>query len=157
MASGGVVAVKLGQMLAEDPKVPSDYRALLGSLRDSNPSMAPTEFWRQVRMGLLTPRSVSYGLPLFVFCLFLYAWATCNVFVWACHLFLVSFRLPLSLFSFGWIARAVFIVGRLPFFIARMSISPHARRKHLPLRNAAYFGALCDATTGSEDGAIQNV
>ena len=26
MAAGGVVAVKLGQMLAEDPKVPADYR-----------------------------------------------------------------------------------------------------------------------------------
>lgn len=48
MASGGVVAVKLGQMLAEDPKVPADYRKLLGSLRDSNPAMTPTEFWIQV-------------------------------------------------------------------------------------------------------------
>ena len=35
--------------------------------------------------------------------------------------------------------------GPFAFFIARMPISPRARRKHLPLRNAAYFGALCNA------------
>ena len=34
LSAGGVVAVKLGQMLAEDPNVPADYRRLLGSLRD---------------------------------------------------------------------------------------------------------------------------
>ena len=28
LSSGGVVAVKLAQMLAEDPKVPDDYRSL---------------------------------------------------------------------------------------------------------------------------------
>ena len=33
MASGGVVAIKLAQMIAEDPRVPKHYRDLLGSLR----------------------------------------------------------------------------------------------------------------------------
>ena len=34
LSAGGVVAVKLAQMLAEDPKIPKEYRELLGSLRD---------------------------------------------------------------------------------------------------------------------------
>ena len=35
-AAGGVVAVKLAQMIAEDPTVSREYRELLGSLRDAN-------------------------------------------------------------------------------------------------------------------------
>ena len=48
LSSGGVVAVKLAQMLAEDPKIPQEYRELLGSLRDSNETMSPSDFWRQL-------------------------------------------------------------------------------------------------------------
>lgn len=45
LSSGGVVAVKLAQMLAEDPKVPSNYRHMLGGLRDDNEPMPLEAFW----------------------------------------------------------------------------------------------------------------
>jgi len=48
LSSGGVVSVKLGQVLAEDPKVPISYRRLLGSLRDSNEPMSVAAFWHAV-------------------------------------------------------------------------------------------------------------
>jgi len=48
LSSGGVVAVKLAQMLAEHPKMPSDYQLLLGSLRDENEPMPTAQFWRQI-------------------------------------------------------------------------------------------------------------
>jgi hypothetical protein len=48
LSAGGVVAVKLAQMLAEDPKVPADYRRLLGQLRDSNEPMGIGETWAMV-------------------------------------------------------------------------------------------------------------
>jgi hypothetical protein len=48
LSAGGVVAVKLAQMLAEDPKVPADYRALLGQLRSSNEPMGIGETWSMV-------------------------------------------------------------------------------------------------------------
>lgn len=41
MASGGVVAVKLAQVICEDPRCPENYRSLLGSLRDTNEAMSP--------------------------------------------------------------------------------------------------------------------
>ena len=47
-SSGGIVAVKLAQMLAEDPEIPSDYRELLGSLRDENEPMSAAEFWAAI-------------------------------------------------------------------------------------------------------------
>ena len=48
LSSGGIVAVKLAQMLAEDPEIPSDYRELLGSLRDENEPMSAAEFWAAI-------------------------------------------------------------------------------------------------------------
>ena len=48
LSSGGIVAVKLAQMLAEDPEIPSDYRELLGSLRDDNEPMSAVEFWAAI-------------------------------------------------------------------------------------------------------------
>lgn len=48
LSAGGIVAVKLAQMLAEHPKMPKEYRILLGSLRDSNEPMSPGMFWRQI-------------------------------------------------------------------------------------------------------------
>ena len=52
LSSGGVVSVKLGQVLAEDPKVPMSYRKLLGSLRDSNEPMSVTAFWHTIPKSL---------------------------------------------------------------------------------------------------------
>uniref|UniRef100_A0A7S2SQR0 Uncharacterized protein n=1 Tax=Rhizochromulina marina TaxID=1034831 RepID=A0A7S2SQR0_9STRA len=48
LASGGVVAIKLAQMIAEDPRVPAHYRDLLGSLRDDNDPMSIAEWWLRV-------------------------------------------------------------------------------------------------------------
>mmetsp|Transcript_7168 Transcript_7168/g.11403 ORF Transcript_7168/g.11403 Transcript_7168/m.11403 type:complete len:899 (-) Transcript_7168:840-3536(-) len=48
LGAGGVVAVKLAQMLAEHPKIPKDYQLMLGSLRDENEPMPATRFWWQV-------------------------------------------------------------------------------------------------------------
>ena len=48
LSSGGVVAIKLAQMLAEDPLMPSNYRELLGSLRDDNEPMSLLKFWNQL-------------------------------------------------------------------------------------------------------------
>lgn len=48
LSAGGVVAVKLAQMLAEDPKIPDNYRSLLGSLRDDNSPMPIAEFWNAI-------------------------------------------------------------------------------------------------------------
>ena len=45
MAAGGVVAVKLAQVICEDPRCPDNYRRLLGSLRDTNDPMSPLELW----------------------------------------------------------------------------------------------------------------
>ena len=45
LTAGGVVAVKLGQMLAEHPKMPVEYQTLLGSLREDNEAMRVTTFW----------------------------------------------------------------------------------------------------------------
>lgn len=45
LTAGGVVAVKLGQMLAEHPKMPVEYQTLLGSLREDNDAMRVTTFW----------------------------------------------------------------------------------------------------------------
>jgi len=52
LSSGGVVSVKLGQVLAEDPKVPMSYRRLLGSLRDSNEPMSVAAFWHAIPRSL---------------------------------------------------------------------------------------------------------
>lgn len=48
LSAGGVVAVKLAQMLAEDPKIPENYRKLLGQLRDDNEPMSLCEFWHAI-------------------------------------------------------------------------------------------------------------
>jgi len=48
LSSGGVVAVKLAQMLAEHPLMPRDYQIMLGSLRDENEPMSATTFWWQI-------------------------------------------------------------------------------------------------------------
>lgn len=45
LLSAGVVAVKLGQMLAEHPNMPVEYQRLLGSLREDNPPMHYAKFW----------------------------------------------------------------------------------------------------------------
>lgn len=52
LSAGGVVAVKLAQMIAEDPKVPPNYRSLLGSLRDDNEAMSAPEFWHSLPTSL---------------------------------------------------------------------------------------------------------
>ncbi|AYV81535.1 MAG: hypothetical protein Harvfovirus39_14 [Harvfovirus sp.] len=44
----GIVAIKLGQILAEDPKLPANYRDMLSGLRDSNDPMGLTEFWNSI-------------------------------------------------------------------------------------------------------------
>lgn len=62
MASGGIVAIKLAQMLSENPAVPKDYRELFGSLRAGNVSMSLGAFWNRVpttlraRISHLGPR-----------------------------------------------------------------------------------------------------
>jgi len=48
LSSGGVVAVKLAQMLAEHPRVPLQYQVMLGSLRDENVPMSAPVFWFQI-------------------------------------------------------------------------------------------------------------
>eukprot|EP00924_Labyrinthula_sp_SR-Ha-C_P002829 augustus_masked-scaffold_13-processed-gene-8.22-mRNA-1 protein AED:0.02 eAED:0.08 QI:0/-1/0/1/-1/1/1/0/834 len=45
LTAGGVVAVKLGQMLAEHPRMPIEYQKLLGSLREANEPMPISNFW----------------------------------------------------------------------------------------------------------------
>jgi hypothetical protein len=54
LSAGGIVSVKLAQMLAEHPKMPGDYRLLLGSLRDSNAAMRPLDFWWRVPRAIRT-------------------------------------------------------------------------------------------------------
>jgi hypothetical protein len=54
LSAGGIVSVKLAQMLAEHPKMPADYRLLLGSLRDSNAAMRPLDFWWRVPRAIRT-------------------------------------------------------------------------------------------------------
>jgi predicted unusual protein kinase regulating ubiquinone biosynthesis (AarF/ABC1/UbiB family) len=48
LSAGGIVAVKLAQMIAEDPRVPLHYRTMLGSLRDDNEKMGVAEMWHSV-------------------------------------------------------------------------------------------------------------
>lgn len=48
LAHGGIVAVKLGQLMSESPLVPSLYRELLGSLRDANVAMTTCQFWSSI-------------------------------------------------------------------------------------------------------------
>jgi hypothetical protein len=48
MSAGGVVAVKLGQMISEDSRVPQHYKELLGSLRDDNAPLELCEFWHSI-------------------------------------------------------------------------------------------------------------
>jgi hypothetical protein len=47
-SAGGVVAVKLAQMLSEDSRVPRHYKELLGSLRDDNTALELCEFWHSI-------------------------------------------------------------------------------------------------------------
>jgi predicted unusual protein kinase regulating ubiquinone biosynthesis (AarF/ABC1/UbiB family) len=48
LSHGGIVAVKLGQILAEMPEVPLLYRSLLGHLRDQTEPMSCGMFWHQM-------------------------------------------------------------------------------------------------------------
>jgi hypothetical protein len=48
LSSGGVVSIKLAQMLAEEAKVPIYYRRLLGGLRESNEPMHVSFFWHGI-------------------------------------------------------------------------------------------------------------
>ncbi|GBG26888.1 Hypothetical Protein FCC1311_031102 [Hondaea fermentalgiana] len=48
LSSGGVVAIKLAQMLAEHPRMPEDFQKMLGDLRDKNGPMPTTEYWWQI-------------------------------------------------------------------------------------------------------------
>jgi hypothetical protein len=48
LSAGGIVAVKLAQMIAEDPRVPQHYRTLLGDLRDNNEPMGLVEMWHRL-------------------------------------------------------------------------------------------------------------
>lgn len=48
LSAGGVIAVKLAQMLAEDPRVPWLYRKLFGELRNDNSPMSVLEFWQAI-------------------------------------------------------------------------------------------------------------
>ena len=48
LSSGGVVSIKLAQMLAEEAKVPLYYRRLLGGLRESNEPMHVSLFWHSI-------------------------------------------------------------------------------------------------------------
>jgi len=48
LSAGGIVAVKLAQMIAEDPRVPLHYKTMLGSLRDTNEKMGIAEMWHSV-------------------------------------------------------------------------------------------------------------
>eukprot|EP00658_Telonema_sp_P-2_P069958 TRINITY_DN5953_c0_g1_i1.p1 TRINITY_DN5953_c0_g1~~TRINITY_DN5953_c0_g1_i1.p1 ORF type:complete len:467 (+),score=102.24 TRINITY_DN5953_c0_g1_i1:1277-2677(+) len=52
MASGGVVSVKLAQMIAEDPRVPKEYRQMLGDLRENNTAMSRAAFWQRLPVQL---------------------------------------------------------------------------------------------------------
>jgi predicted unusual protein kinase regulating ubiquinone biosynthesis (AarF/ABC1/UbiB family) len=48
LVSAGVVAIKAGQQMSEDPDVKLRFRQVLGSLRDRNAELAPAAFWRLV-------------------------------------------------------------------------------------------------------------
>ena len=48
LSAGGVVAVKLGQVIAEDPRVPEPYCTLLGTLRDDNTPMSMVSFYHNL-------------------------------------------------------------------------------------------------------------
>ena len=48
LSSGGVISIKLAQMLAEEAKVPLYYRRLLGGLRESNDPMHVSLFWHSI-------------------------------------------------------------------------------------------------------------
>jgi len=52
LSAGGVVAIKLAQILSESENVPKDYKKLLGCLRDSNEPMSIMEFWNQLPIAI---------------------------------------------------------------------------------------------------------
>ena len=48
LSAGGVVAVKLAQVIAEDPRVPEPYSSLLGELREDNTPMSLATFYHNL-------------------------------------------------------------------------------------------------------------
>ncbi|AYV83883.1 MAG: hypothetical protein Hyperionvirus13_26 [Hyperionvirus sp.] len=58
LSNTGIVAIKFGQIVAEDPdpKIPVEYKEMLAGLRDSNDAMGLTEFWKSI------PDSIRSGI-----------------------------------------------------------------------------------------------
>lgn len=49
---GGIVAIKLGQILSENTKVPENYRKIFSSFRDSNEPCGIIDFWKMIPISM---------------------------------------------------------------------------------------------------------
>jgi hypothetical protein len=52
MGDAGIVAIKLGQILSEDPNVPDTYRSVFSSLRDTNEACSISDFWNLIPISM---------------------------------------------------------------------------------------------------------